>query len=560
MKKFVLLIAFLSCPILFAQNKVTESKKIQDLINIWGLLKYRHPQVSKGTFDFNDEFITELKKLQTINNQPEVNTELISWVQKFDLGKSKFKPNTKFLKTKNLCAKNANYTWIETSRFSSNLITLLNQIKNNGAYGDYYASISNVSGFVDFKNEKAFKGFDAENAAHRILFLSSFWNIIKYWDVNIYLADQNWDDVLTEMVPEFLEGDALKFEASKEKLFTKLNDSHADYEFSHTINNILIKYPAFNGRIVNDSLVITHLRNKELAKLDGIELGDVIVAVNGKDFKSFYIDKFSNLISASNRNYLRRGSERFSLLADSLDSIKVTVRKKDGLLYDQYIKLNTYTQYPYELIASLNPPKAKKFYSLNNQVGYINLAKITKAELKDAFNQFESTKGIVIDLRNYPGNISHEVANYLYPDKKVYVKILNPIAPGYSMYNYKSSLHKILNPFNAGHKNKNYYKGKIVLLVDRVTGSHAESIAMEIQQAPNCVTIGEQTFGAVMNRKRVPLMDNTTVDYTHAGAFYPDGTQVQRNGIKLDVEIIESAENYDSDLYIKEALKIIEQG
>jgi C-terminal processing protease CtpA/Prc len=416
-----------------------------------------------------------------------------------------------------------------------------------------------MSGFVDFKNENPLTGFDCGNKAHRILFLSSFWNIIKYWDVNIYLADEKWEDMLTEMIPEFVEEGKIKFETAKEKLFTKLNDSHSDYEYSYTINEVYTKFPPFNGRIVNDSLVITHLRNKDLAAQNNIALGDVIVSVNGKDFKTFYTNKFSNLISASNLNYLKRGSERFSLLAENADSIKVGIQKKDGTVYNQYINLYTYKPHPYELNAYLNTPVTEKYYNLTDNIGYINLAKITKGELKAAFTKFENSKGIVIDLRNYPGNISHELPKYLYPNKKTYVNIINPVAPGYSVYNYRSWLHKILNPFSAGHNNKKYYKGKVVLLVNRVTGSHAESIAMEVQQAPDCITIGEQTFGAVMNRKRLPLMDNTTIDYTHSGAFYPDGTGVQRNGIKIDVQIKESAKNYNPNLYSEEAIKIIER-
>jgi hypothetical protein len=43
------------------------------------------------------------------------------------------------------------------------------------------------------------------------------------------------------------------------------------------------------------------------------------------------------------------------------------------------------------------------------------------------------------------------------------------------------------------------------------------------------------------------------------GAFYPNDIGVQRNGIKIDYEVKESAKNYNPNQYIEEAIKIINQ-
>ena len=557
MKQFLAFLLALSCHCTFSQSQITETQKTESLIHIWGLLKYLHPEVSKGTFDFNKEFISEFDKLQTISTHEELNSELKNWIKKFDLGKSKFKSNDMLLKTKDLFTQNTDFNWIGSSGFSTELIESLNTIKNNGNYGDYYASIPGLSHYPNFKNEKGMDGFDANKKSHRTLLLSSFWNVMRYWNVNIYLTDQKWDDVLTEMIPEFISDDNLTYQLAKDKLITKLNDSHADFESGYTLQKLLLKYPVFAGRVVNDSLVITTIRNKLLAKAVGISPGDVIVAAEGKPLKQYINDKFANAISASNKGYLYSRTEKFLLLAGTKDSVSVSILKKDGSTYTKYIKLYPNLPYTSETVESLPQQKRGKWQKLTDEIGYINLAKITNSELKLAFKEFEATKGIVIDLRNYPGNILQELTRYLYPEKKVYIKVLNPLSPGYAKYNFESPLRIVGNPFAAGTTNKNYYKGKIVLLVDRATGSHGENIAMAIQQAPNCVTIGEQTMGAVMNRKAITLIDKTTVDYTFAGAFYPDDTRVQRNGIKIDHIVKESAKNYNPDLYIEEAIKIL---
>jgi C-terminal processing protease CtpA/Prc len=81
---------------------------------------------------------------------------------------------------------------------------------------------------------------------------------------------------------------------------------------------------------------------------------------------------------------------------------------------------------------------------------------------------------------------------------------------------------------------------------------------MLIQQSPNCITIGEQTAGAVMNISSSILPDNQQFYFTGLGAFYPDGTGLQRKGLKIDYQIKGSVSNFDTELYINEAVKIIE--
>ena len=110
----------------FSQNVLSEDKKTEKLIHIWGLLKYCHPEVSRGTFDFDAEFITEFEKMERITSQEEFDNELLSWINKFDLKKSKFKNNENYLKQDNLFSKNANFGWIENSNFSEPLMKHLN--------------------------------------------------------------------------------------------------------------------------------------------------------------------------------------------------------------------------------------------------------------------------------------------------------------------------------------------------------------------------------------------------------------------------------------------------
>lgn len=560
MKNIFLLLTIIFSQVTYCQTKITEVQKIESLIHIWGLLKYQHPEVSRGKFDINEEFIKEFDKLEAIDNQEQLNAEFVNWIKKFDSEKSKYRSNPDFINTKNIFSKNSDFSWVENSKFSQELIELVGKVKNNVVFDDYYASINSLSSMVEFKNEKAYSNFNSTLKSNRILFLAAFWNTMRYWNVNIYLTDTPWSKVLTESIPEFIDNNQINFEFAKYKLISKLNDSHADYSSINTSYNTFTKFPVFKGRIVNDSLVITQLFNMDLAKKDNINLGDIIYSVEGKSLKNYYLDKFSNRISSSNENHIKYRTENFYiLLSKNVDSIQIGFQKKDGTLHDKYIRLYKLSEFK-GVPANLESPKREKWQQLTNDIGYINLGVINKSGLENAFKSFENMKSIVIDLRNYPLNIStSDVANYLYPNKKVFLKTLISLSPGYGEYDTTTALSFIKNSFEAGSDNANYYKGKVVLLVDRSTQSKAEWMGIAIQQSPNCITIGEQTAGAILNVNRIILVDKSTADFTGVGAFYPNDQGVQRNGLKIDYQVKESAENYNPNSYIEEAIKLLQK-
>ena len=561
MRKLLIFILLILVQNVKSQKKITEVEKSTSLCFIWGLLKYQHPEISKGKLNWNKEFIDIYDKIKNIETNEELNNELFNWCNSFEGKTTKYLSKKINLNKVSLYTKNVDFTWIEKPSFDDNLKLRLNQIKDNTNYEDFYASINKLNNFVEFDNEKGIEDFDFQIKSNRILFLSSFWNTMRYWNVNIYLTEEPWNDVLKNIQSDFINADTKeKFEFAKMKLFSKLNDSHSNYETDYFYKNILNRFPTFGGKIINDSLVITNLFNKSLAKKDGIQIKDVIYQIENKSLKEYFANKFKNFGSFSNLNYSKQQNQYYWLLASNKDSIFVKTITSNNKTETKFIKLYKFENYKSEDRENLVEPKKENYYEINSNIGYINLDQITKDELKTAFEVNINKKGIIIDLRNYPAVISEsDLSKYLYPEKKVFVKVLSPLKPSYAQYDMQAPLKILKNPFSSGSKNSNYYKGKVVLLVNRRTLSKAEYLGMLIQQSPNCTTIGEQTGGAVMNRIQITLADKTTIDFTGMGAFYPNDIGVQRNGLKLDYEITENAINYNPNKYIEEAIKIIEK-
>lgn len=84
------------------------------------------------------------------------------------------------------------------------------------------------------------------------------------------------------------------------------------------------------------------------------------------------------------------------------------------------------------------------------------------------------------------------------------------------------------------------YKGKVVLLVNAHSQSMSEYFTMFLQTIPGSVTVGSQTAGADGDVTKIQL-PYASFYITGAGICYPDGTNAQRNGVKIDMVIEPSA-------------------
>lgn len=559
MKAFLILFLFSS---LSYGQTLNQHQVNQQIGLVWGLLKYHHPDVSRGKYDWDRELLNVLEESQEISSQKELNEILLQLYDRVTTEKTRFKPKKESAAV-GLFRKNEDYGWIQEYDFGEELSGKLIDLKENKRIGDYYASAQLLNKFLSFENEKGLAEFDEAEKSHRLLLLYNFWNAIQYWYVNKYLMDEDWREVLGSLTTEFTEATTTeKFELAKLKMIAKLDDSHSYRTSPYLWESLYTHNASLNGKLVNDSLVVTRTFTTSTTADISISPGDVITAIEGLPVKEYIKKKFAPIISASNENYLRSRIQNWFLLSSNIDSLNVTVLSPEsGASAKQTIPLYD-TLGTVDSVKHLYLPRKEQWYDLTPEITYINLDTISSEELEIAFTQGKDKRAIILDLRNYPSNIRDtDLSGFLYPRKKKYLKVLFPIEgkPSYGDPDGKAPLRLIMDPFKTGSRNKNYYKGKVVLLVDRNTMSKAEFLAMAIQGAPNVITIGEQTAGAPLNIWTYTLSDGQTASFTGLGGFYPNGPGVQGRGVAVDHVITESALHYDPELYLKEALKIIEE-
>ena len=139
------------------------------------------------------------------------------------------------------------------------------------------------------------------------------------------------------------------------------------------------------------------------------------------------------------------------------------------------------------------------------------------------------TKGMVIDIRNYPSEFMvYELGELLVDKETPFVRFTagDPSTPGAFHWTPMISLMP-----RAPH-----YAGKVVIITDESSQSQAEYTAMAFRVAPDAVVVGSTTAGADGNVSLIPLPGGQRSMISGIGVFYPDKRPTQRVGIVPDVE------------------------
>ncbi|MDH8702373.1 C-terminal processing protease CtpA/Prc [Dysgonomonadaceae bacterium PH5-43] len=201
-------------------------------------------------------------------------------------------------------------------------------------------------------------------------------------------------------------------------------------------------------------------------------------------------------------------------------------------------------------------PNQDGYQILDNNIGYI-LPSSCSAENRDEGLKkiFNNTKGIIIDMRCYPGDyISFPFLRHL-SILKLNHSLITAGDVSYPGYHYF---------INWEYNNQNFdytntYEHKIVVIVNEETQSQAEDNVLGFQLLPQTIAIGSPTAGANGAVSRIPLLGGLQTRITGLGVYYPDGSNLQRCGVKID-EFIEPTieENRaERDEVLERAIEII---
>lgn len=517
MKKTIILLilTIFSSIILTAQQTISETERLASMGKIYGFLKYYHPEVGKGKFDWDSEFIKHLPEVLIATDKESLSLIYINWIE--SLGK--VQNCKKCDSSQNHFDKNFDLSWTQDTTIFNNTLTLkLKHIEKNRFQGENFYASNEPVGKIKITNEPIYKEFDYPTEDYRLLGLFKYWNIIEYFYPYKYLTDQNWDLVLTEMIPKLRKvSTKIEYQSTIKELIAKLDDTHAWISFSDERPKYL---PVKVSHLENEA-VISGFYNDSIAHINNLKLGDIILKINDLDVKT-EIDKNLKYVAGSNIN-IKIKNTYDKIFSGSENIVKLSI-ERDGQIKEIKVYRYRFNEFNY-----WNNPKRIKSKSLNDEIGYINMASVKDEDITDIIKSFETKKAIIIDLRNYPAFIYYKFSRYLNSVKRDFSKIYSPDVNYPSRFNIKGNL--------KTNSSKKAFKGKIILLVNEDSISRSEFTAMAFQTADDVITIGNQTAGADGDVVVFEYIGGYRTAMSGNGILYPDGTETQRKGVKIDVKI-----------------------
>jgi C-terminal processing protease CtpA/Prc len=515
---FLLLILLFQCT--FAQEKLSETQKLSTTCKIWGFLKYYHPNVADGSKNWDEQLFVILPQVEQAQTKEEFSNILENWVASF--GEVKEYKTSKRDQKVEYFTKNLNLSWIDNSKvFSKSLSKKLKFIENNRFQGKQY--------YIDYesdllKSEVQYPDFKWTDKNLRLLALFRYWNLVEYFFPYKYQMDQNWDNTLTEMLPRFsAPGSELDYNLAIRELTVKLNDGHANFDGMKVNEYLGLKFTPIIFKIIDEKIVITQFYDDNLGALNDLKIGDVITKIDGKTIDEIINEK-GKYIKGSNKVSVL-DNFKYVLLNGNGDTVEVELTR-DGMKSIKIIN-----RYPIGKIKIAEVKNEKPEWELlGGNIGYINIDKLSIDNIPKVMEEFKNTKGIIFDIRGYPKNALLSLAEYLNPTEKEYARQIVPDL-SYPGRFYWASVQK------CGKKNPDYYKGKVISIVNEKTFSQSEYLAMVLQTAPNQTIIGSQTAGADGSNLRFQIIKGFRTSFSAYGVFYPNKKQTQRIGIVPDIEI-----------------------
>lgn len=522
-------------------------KNLKTLGLVWGFLKYYHPNIAKGKYDWDIELLKVFPEVFQAKDEQSRDIILLEWIK--SLGEiTEFNKST--IKFENALLE-PDLDWINNSEFSDNLTEILLEVKNaKMPKTHHYIALHRSVGNPEFKNERKYSTMHYPNTGYRLLALFRYWNIIQYYFPYKDLIGEDWKDVLEEFIPKVVNAkNDVEYALNILELIGRVHDTHANiWGWSPLLNHFGLRYPNVKLSFIEGKAVVVDFFDDSSLMATGLKIGDIIVSVNDKLVEEIVNERLKYTPASNYTTKLRDIANNLLRTTDTLINVKF-IRDNNP----EELTLKTYSS------TEINISKYQRndtcFRLINKDIAYIDNELLQNKYLPELWKKIRKTKGLILDLRNYPSDFPlYGLSSYLMPNNIPFVKFSKGSIENPGLFTYSGTS-------SVGRNNKKYYKGKIVIIINEITQSSSEYHAMAYRVHPNAVVIGSTTAGADGNVSEFYLPGGLRTMISGIGIYYPDGAGTQRVGIVPDIEIKPTINGIKEgrDELLEKAISLIEE-
>ncbi len=493
---------------------------------VWGFLKYHHPVATSGQRPWDAELLNLLPGLLAATDRQGADAILHRWIAQLgpvapcnpcaSLNKQDFQllPDLEWLNDPRL--------------LSPALRTSLNNIYRNrsGTGQQFYVSLAPGVGNPVFSNEPDYKELRFPDAGFQLLSLYRFWNIVEYWAPYRDLIGEDWDKVLRQSIAAVaLAKDRSAYELAMIAVVARIHDTH-----TNLWSSLHVRPPAGRcwlpvaARFVEGRAVVSAYADEEAAAASGLKPGDIVEAIDGVPVADL-IDAWRPYYAASNEPTRLRDMAQ-GLTKGACGPAQLTLRQGGELKEVAVPRLPR---------SGPTPPRTHDrpgdtFQMLGDDVAYIKLSSIKRADIAGYMERAAHTKGLIVDIRNYPSEfIVWDLGPYFVDTPTSFARFTNGDLGNPGGFRWGN--------VNGLRPQPRRYAGKLMILVDEISQSQSEFTAMALRAGPRAKVIGSTTAGADGNASWFSLPGGLRSMISGIGVFYPDKRPTQRIGILPDIEV-----------------------
>jgi C-terminal processing protease CtpA/Prc len=386
------------------------------------------------------------------------------------------------------------------------------------------------------QRDNAYVDMEYPSSEYRVLAAFRTWAVINYFFPYKEFMGEDWNETLRQFISRMERAkDALDYNLAVSEMATHIHDSHGFVR-----SPVLGKYfgdasMPVRVRMVDGLPVITGFTNAEAAKEAGLEIGDVILSVDGELASHRIAERLKYLAHSTPQSGMFYAAER-SLAWGPKDST-ATLAIRD--LHDQVrnVKLPRKTEY---LPQTQGDRTGDILRMLPGNIGYADLDRLPASQVDEMFEKFKDCPAIIFDDRGYPRGTAWQIAPRLTESNGVVAAMFkrrNPMSP--DLPNGELAGSQVVETFmqRLPTTNKTRYHGKTVMLIDERTISQAEHTGLFLEAANATTFIGSPTQGANGDVTNFSLPGGIYMHFSGQGVWHADGRQLQRVGLQPNIEV-----------------------
>ena len=396
-------------------------------------------------------------------------------------------------------------------------------------------------------------GNDQLDAAHRTTRLAAVaqaWNIFHHFYPYFEAVDGDWLGAL----PKYLQAAAVAKDGREaadvlSQLVSMLNDGHGNVAGAARAPNGFFQASvrwAGSGDGAGKDLVVSGLARG----VKGLSVGDVIVEFDGKPVASVY-EEMTRSISSATDGYARSRSQMMFAMWPTADPVPLVVRRVDGTRAK--VELPRGPSY----VQDRSEQRPANGASLADGIVYFDMNGAPMSELTQHLQALTDAKGIVFDMRGYPGDAGVDILKHLMIKGGTSAAWGVPVVqlPDRLDWKWDGSGRWEMKP------KKPHFAAEVAFLTDGRAISYAESIMGIVEAYGLGEIVGATTAGTNGNVNVVEVAGGFRIGWTGMRVLKHDGSAHHGVGIAPTVPVEPTAKGIAEgrDEVLERAIEVLKK-